>query len=107
MKNPLDQYLADDLLTPTQHRAGKYLYEKNTEDELVYRQSIRLIRRRYGELTAYVVQEVVVHGWDVSGKEGYFDMLKEGLQWIADQRMKVSGGGQDVSHHEIPVGSEI
>ena len=118
----VDRMLMDGLLTLQQHQAAEYLmsqaakagifakplnYEPKSSggssqnglesDQLMrYSRTIGLVKKRFGHYASYLVEEVVLHGWDVSGSPEKLKVLKEGLDWIADRRM--AGGRNPVRH---------
>lgn len=118
----VDRMLMDGLLTLQQHQAAEYLmnqaakagifakplnYEPKSSggssqnglesDQLMrYSRTIGLVKKRFGHYAAYLVEEVVLHGWDVSSSPEKLKVLKEGLDWIADRRM--AGGRNPVRH---------
>jgi hypothetical protein len=51
-----------------------------------------MVKKRYGWYHAYILREVVVHDWDVSGNESRMECLKQALDWVAERKM---GGGRD------------
>jgi hypothetical protein len=55
-----------------------------------------LVERRYGAYHKYLVEEVVIHNWDITGDEKKMGVLREGLEWIADRRM---AGGRNPMRH--------
>jgi len=112
----IDRYLMDGLLTLQEHQAGEYLmnqamkagifakplrYEAGSgesspdsmaSDALMrYGKTLSLVGKRYGEFAKYLVEEVVVHGWDVSPHNDKLVTLKNSLQWISER--KLGGGG--------------
>ena len=52
--------------------------------------TLKLVSDRFGEYHKYLVQEVVIHEWDVSADSKKLKALKEGLSWIAE-RMAEAG----------------
>ena len=58
--------------------------------------TMKLISDRYGPYCKYLVEEVVIHGWDVSQDPKKLKALKEGLSWVAERRM--AGGRNPVRH---------
>ncbi|MBM54249.1 MAG: hypothetical protein CMB36_04375 [Euryarchaeota archaeon] len=120
-QNVIDRYLMDGLLTLGEHQAGEYIlsqavkagifskplrYEAGSGDAnpdsmasdalMRYGKTLRLVGRRYGDYARYLVEEVVVHGWDISASKERLLTLKKGLGWIAERRM--SGGKNPVRH---------
>ena len=61
-----------------------------------YGRTLNLVGRRYGDYAKYLVEEVVIHGWDVSASKERLVTLKKGLGWIAERRM--AGGKNPVRH---------
>lgn len=118
----VDKMLMNGILTLQQHQAAEYLmnqaakagifakplsYEPKSSggqstgglesDHLMrYSRTIRLVTRRFGHYAKYIVEEVVLHGWDVSESPDKLKTLKQGLDWIADRRM--AGGRNPVRH---------
>ena len=118
-QQPVDRLLMNGMITLAQHQAAEYLmelasrahiYAKAPDPDAVrggmkdyvpggvipFGNTLKIVERRYGPMHAYVVEEVVCHGWDISEREEMVDVLKEGLQIIADRRM--SGGKNPVRH---------
>jgi len=117
----VDRYLMDGLLTLEEHQAAEYLmnqasqagiYTKplnfesgggaRTSDPFAndglqrFGKTLRLLTDKYGEYHKYIVQEVVLHNWDVSENDRRMGILKEGLSWISYRRM--SGGKNPLRH---------
>lgn len=118
----VDRMLMDGLLTLQQHQAAEYLmnqaaqagvytkplnYEPRSSggesksglesDKLMrYSRTIGLVTKRFGHYASYLVEEVVLHNWDVSDNPDKLKILKQGLDWIADRRM--AGGRNPVRH---------
>jgi hypothetical protein len=119
----VDRMLMEGLLTLQQHQAAEYLmnqasraglYTKSVnykdmnsggervsdalanEDLMRYGRTLRLVERRYGAYHKYLVEEVVIHNWDITGDEKKMGVLREGLEWIADRRM---AGGRNPMRH--------
>lgn len=118
----VDKMLMDGLLTLQQHQAAEYLlnqavqagvfakalnYEPKASgspsknglesDQLMrYGRTINLVKRRYGEYYGYIVEEVVLHNWDIREDSDKLKILKYGLDWIAERRM--AGGRNPVRH---------
>jgi len=111
-QNIIDRYLMRGDLTLGQHRAGEYLLHQaqiagiwptgvdwskpniqNSKPSNVpfrifpYGRTIAIVRRRFGDFHAYLVQEVVCFDWDVSNKSDFMKCLQESLDWIAERRM--------------------
>ena len=120
-QNLIDRYLMDGLLTLGEHQAGEYVlsqavkagifskplrYEAGSGDAnpgsmasdalMRYGRTLNLVGRRYGDYAKYLVEEVVIHGWDVSASKERLVTLKKGLGWIAERRM--AGGKNPVRH---------
>jgi hypothetical protein len=55
-----------------------------------YGRTLDVIEKRYGPYCKYLVEEVVLHNWDVSGDAKKMGVLKEGLDWLSNRRL--SGG---------------
>jgi len=108
----IDRYLMDGLISLSQHQAAEYimsqalqagLYTKPlssepssgerakdaiaTESLMRYGRTLDLISKRFGPYHKYLVEEVVLHGWDVSLDAKKMGTLKEGLDWISDRRL--------------------
>lgn len=108
----VDRYLMDGLLTLPQHQAAEYIMAqasqagvytrplnlepssgeraKDTmanESFMRYGRTLDLIGRRYGPYHKYLVEEVVLHDWDVSDDAKKMGVLKEGLGWISERRL--------------------
>jgi hypothetical protein len=117
----IDRYLMDGLLTLQEHQAGEYLmsqamkagiftrplrYEAGagesnpdamaSEALMRYGKTLSLVGKRYGDFAKYLVEEVVIHGWDVSPHKERLVTLKKGLGWISERRM--AGGKNPVRH---------
>ena len=118
----IDRYLIDGLLTLQEHQAAEYvlsqgsaagLYVKplkfeastggnRSEDPMAndalmrFGRTLKLVSDRFGEYHKYLVQEVVIHEWDVSADPKKLKALKEALSWIADRRM--AGGRNPVRY---------
>jgi hypothetical protein len=117
----IDRYLMNGLLTLGEHQAGEYLlnqamkagifakplrYEVGSgeanpdsmaSDALMrYGRTLNLVGKRYGDFAKYLVEEVVIHGWDVSKSKDRLVTLKKGLEWIAERRM---AGGRNPTRH--------
>lgn len=118
----VDRMLMNGILTLQQHQAAEYLmnqaakagifakplnYEPRASggqsknglesDHLMrYSRTIKLVTRRFGHYAKYIVEEVVLHGLDVSESPDKLKVLKQGLDWIADRRM--AGGRNPVRH---------
>ena len=118
----IDRYLMDGLLTLQEHQAAEYVLNqgsaaglyvkplkfeastggKRSEDPMAndalmrFGRTLKLVSDRFGEYHKYLVQEVVIHEWDVSADSKKLKALKEGLSWIADRRM--AGGRNPVRH---------
>lgn len=117
----IDRYLIDGLLTLQEHQAGEYLlnqamkaglfakplrYEAGSgeanpdsmasEALMSYGKTLALVGRRYGDYAKYLVEEVVIHGWDVSKSKDRLVTLKKGLEWISERRM---AGGRNPTRH--------
>ena len=120
-QNLIDRYLMDGLLTLGEHQAGEYVlsqavkagifskplrYEAGSGDAnpdsmasdalMRYGRTLNLVGRRYGDYAKYLVEEVVIHGWDVSASKERLVTLKKVLGWIAERRM--AGGKNPVRH---------
>lgn len=121
-QNLIDRYLMDGLLTLQEHQAGEYILNqsaqaglyvrplrfeastggKRNEDPMANEQLMRfgrtmkLIAKRFGPYHKYLVEEVVVHGWDISRDPKKLKALKEGLAWVSERRM--AGGRNPVRH---------
>lgn len=108
----IDRYLMDGLLTLSQHQAGEYvmsqalsagLYPKPlssepssgerakdsvaTESLMRYGRTLDLVEKRLGPYHKYLIEEVVLHGWDVSLDAKKMTALKQALDWISDRRL--------------------
>lgn len=108
----IDRYLIDGLITLSQHQAGEYvmsqalqagLYTKPlssepssgerakdsvaTESLMRYGRTLDLVSKRFGPYHKYLVEEVVLHDWDVSDDAKKMGVLKEGLDWISERRL--------------------
>ena len=118
----IDRYLIDGLLTLQEHQAAEYVLNqgsaaglyvkplkfeastggKRSEDPMAndalmrFGRTLKLVSDRFGEYHKYLVQEVVIHEWDVSADSKKLKALKEGLSWIAERRM--AGGRNPVRH---------
>lgn len=118
----VDRMLMNGLLTLQEHQAAEYIlsqaasagvyakplnYEPKSSggmsknglesDQLMrYSRTIGLITRRFGDYAKYLVEEVVLHNWDVSDSPDKLKVLKKGLSWVADRRM--AGGRNPVRH---------
>lgn len=118
----VDRMLMNGLLTLQEHQAAEYIlsqaasagvyakplnYEPKSSggmsknglesDQLMrYSRTIGLITKRFGDYAKYLVEEVVLHNWDVSDSPDKLKVLKKGLGWVADRRM--AGGKNPVRH---------
>ncbi len=117
----IDRYLMDGLLTLQEHQAGEYvmgqalkagLYTKPLNYEagsgeaspdsvasealMRYGRTLDLVGRRFGPYAKYLVEEVVIHGWDISDNSNRLKGLKKSLAWISERRMM---GGKDPLRH--------
>lgn len=118
----VDRMLMNGLLTLAQHQAAEYLLSQASQagifakplnyeprasggtskgglesDQLMrYSKTIGLVTKRFGHYASYIVEEVVLHNWDVSDSPDKLKTLRKGLDWIADRRM--SGGRNPVRH---------
>ena len=117
----VDRYLMEGLLTLEEHQAAEYLMNQASQAGLYtkplnfesggsarisdpfandglerFGKTLRLLADKFGEYHKYLVQEVVLHNWDVSGHDRRMKMLKEGLAWISHRRM--SGGKNPLRH---------
>ena len=117
----VDRYLMEGLLTLEEHQAAEYLMNQASQAGLYtkplnfesdggarisdpfandglerFGKTLRLLTDKFGEYHKYLVQEVVLHNWDVSGHDRRMKMLKEGLAWISHRRM--SGGKNPLRH---------
>jgi hypothetical protein len=118
----VDRMLMNGLLTLQEHQAAEYIlsqaasagvyakplnYEPKSSggmsknglesDQLMrYSRTIGLITKRFGDYAKYLVEEVVLHNWDVSDSPDKLKVLKKGLSWVADRRM--AGGRNPVRH---------
>jgi hypothetical protein len=118
----IDRYLIDGILTLQEHQAGEYILSqsaqagmyvrplrfeastggKRAEDPMAndslmrFGRTMKLISDRYGPYHKYLVEEVIIHGWDVSQDPKKLKALKEGLSWVAERRM--AGGRNPVRH---------
>lgn len=118
----IDRYLMDGLLTLQEHQAGEYIMNqavvagiytkplrfeastggKRKEDPMAsdhlmrFSRTMKLIGNRYGYYAKYLVEEVVLHGWDISSDPEKLKVLKKGLSWVAERRM--AGGRNPVRH---------
>jgi hypothetical protein len=111
-QNLIDRYLEDKLITSRQHHAGEYFLQQAGRagvwpkgvnwnmsggdkgrpnyvpfGAFPYGKTLAVVRKRYGEFHAFVLNEVIVHGWDVSHNDFAMTCLKEALDWVADRRM--------------------
>ena len=111
----VDRYLMDGLLSLSQHQAAEYVmaqaaqagvftkalnFEPSSgerakdsmanESLMRYGRTLDVIEKRYGPYHKYLVEEVVLHNWDVSGDAKKMGVLKEGLDWLSNRRL--SGG---------------
>jgi hypothetical protein len=107
-----DRYLMDGLLSLGQHRAAEYLLDQaamagmwatgvdlsktrvngGVPNNVPFRifpfgRSIGLVRKRFGDWHAYLVQEVICHEWDIRKRGEMLDDLRESLDWIGERRM--------------------
>lgn len=119
----VDKMLMEGMLSLQQHQAAEYLMNqaskaglytrplsyqdmtsggKRVSDSMAseslmrYGRTLALVERRFGAYHKYVVEEVVIHDWDISGDDNKLKILKEGLDWIADRRM---AGGRNPMRH--------
>ena len=117
----IDRYLMDGLLTLQEHQAGEYvmgqavkagLYTKPLNYEagsgeanpdsmasealMKYGRTLDLVGRRFGPYAKYLVEEVVIHGWDISDNSNRLKGLKKSLAWISERRMM---GGKNPMRH--------
>tara|TARA_R100001509_G_scaffold65313_1_gene36053 strand:+ start:1685 stop:2101 length:417 start_codon:yes stop_codon:yes gene_type:complete len=117
----IDRYLMDGLLTLQEHQAGEYvmgqalkagLYTKPLNYEagsgeanpdsvasealMRYGRTLDLVGRRFGPYAKYLVEEVVIHGWDISDNSDRLKGLKKSLAWISERRMM---GGKNPMRH--------
>jgi hypothetical protein len=116
----IDRYLMKGYLTLAQHQAGEYLLEQASKSGIYakapppdhtgggsagstvpmgmfpFGRTLTLVKRRYGPVCAYLVQEVVCHDWDVSDSETRMEALRKGLQLISERRMM---GGRNPARH--------
>jgi hypothetical protein len=106
----IDKYLMQGRINLAQHQAGEYLLRQaatarlwptgvNLSDTRTsggrrnfvpfgvfpYGRTLVKIKKRYGWFHAYLVGEVVVHDWDVSGDTYKMQCLLEGLDWISQR----------------------
>ena len=120
-QNLIDRYLMDGLLTLQEHQAGEYLlgqamkagvytkplnYEAGSgeanpdsmasEALMKYGRTLDLVGRRFGPYAKYLVEEVVIHGWDISDNADRLKGLKKSLAWISERRMM---GGKNPMRH--------
>lgn len=110
----IDRYLMQGFLTLAQHQAGEYILRQavaagmytpplnysaptgtgepsGPRDAILrFGRTMAIVRRRYGEYASYVVEEVVCHGWDVSGDKNKMRVLRDGLDIIVQRKMLVS-----------------
>ena len=117
----VDRYLMDGLLTLEEHQAAEYLMNQASQAGIYtkplnlslaaaqghltlfandglqrFGKTLRLLTDKYGEYHKYIVQEAVLHNWDVSENDRRMGILKEGLSWISYRRM--SGGKNPLRH---------
>lgn len=52
-----------------------------------YGKTLAVVKKRHGEFHAYVLNEVIVHGWDVEKDDFLLTCLREALDWVAARRM--------------------
>jgi hypothetical protein len=52
-----------------------------------YGRTLDLVGDRFGPYHKYLVEEVVLHGWDVSLDAKKMTSLKEALDWISERRL--------------------
>lgn len=108
----VDRYLINGLITLSQHRAAEYLLDQaatagmwatgidlsktrvqsGKPNNVPFRifpfgRTIAMVRKRFGDFHAYLVQEVVCHDWDIQQKDEMMGCLRESLDWIAERRM--------------------
>lgn len=112
----IDRYLMRGILNLSQHRAGEMLlgqaakagawptganwagaggggqHDYVPSAGFSFGGTLACVRDKYGFFHAYVVKEVVIHDWDVSGDDFRMGVLKQGLDWIGFRRM---GAGVD------------
>jgi len=61
-----------------------------------YGKTLNLVKNRYGAYAKYLVEEVVIHGWDISDNKNRLITFKQSLEWIAERRM--AGGRNPIRH---------
>ena len=108
----IDSYLLDKVISARQHQAGEYFLAqagragvwakginwnssgggRGTPNYVPfgafpYGRTLAVVKKRFGRFHSYVLNEVVVHGWDVSHDEYLLTCFKEALNWVADRRM--------------------
>ena len=90
----IDRYLMDGLLTLQEPQAGEYVMA--SEALMKYGRTLDLVGRRFGPYAKYLVEEVVIHGWDISDNSNRLKGLKKSLAWISERRMM---GGKNPMRH--------
>lgn len=121
-QNLIDRYLMNGLLTLGEHQAGEYVlnqamkagiftkplkYDASgggevnpdsvaSEALMRYGKTLNLVKNRYGPYAKYLVEEVVIHGWDISDNKDRLMTFKQSLEWIAERRM---AGGRNPMRH--------
>jgi hypothetical protein len=113
----IDQYLMKGLVNLVEHQAGEYLIGQaaragawptgvNLSDTRVsggtrnnvpfgifpYGRTLVTVKKKYGWFHMYLLEQVVIFGWDVSGDGVRMKCLKQALNLVAERRM---GGGKD------------
>ena len=108
----VDRYLMDGLLSLSQHQAAEYVMSQaaqagmftkalnfepssgeRAKDSMAnetlmrYGRTLDLVAKRYGEYHRYLIEEVVLHNWDVSGDPKKMSALKQGLDWLSERRL--------------------
>jgi hypothetical protein len=117
----IDRYLIDGLLTLVQHRAAEYIFHQairagmytqplnygdrargatdegeRAEAVVRYGKTMKIITQKLGEYVGHIVEEVVLHNWDVAGDANRMEALRNGLELIVERRM---AGGRNPMRH--------
>lgn len=121
-QHPFDRYLVDGEITLAQHQACEYLLQqavlsgyftkgqdfnssggggshksKTPPDKVVnFGRTVKLVKNKYGEHGAWLIQEVVLHDYDASKDEKLFNKFKLCLDLIVEFRL--SGGRNPLRH---------
>ena len=122
-QHTFDRYLIDGEITLAQHQACEYLLQQAVNAGVFVRGSgfggtgggstshksktpsdrsinlgrtIKLVKNKYGEYGAWLIQEVVLHDYDASKDETTFNKFKKCLDLIVEFRL---AGGRNPMRH--------